>query len=406
MAQPSWRTPLVILVCGTAIMLASFGIRAGFGLFLQPVSDDLGWGREVFAFSIAVQNLFWGLSQPIAGAIADKFGSGRVVAVCAAILGLGLYLMTQVSAPAELTLTAGILVGVGLSGTSFGVILAVIGRSVPEHRRSLFLGIGSAGGSAGQLVIVPIGQAFLESYGWVTAVGLFAVLAFASIPLAAALTGKRAAGSATPARPAEQSLGEALREAGGDRSFWLLTIGFYTCGFQLAFITTHLPAFIVDHGAAAALGAVALAVIGFTNILGTYFAGVLGGRRTKKYLLSWIYLLRSLAITVFVLAPVSDVSILLFAGAMGFLWLSTVPLTSGLVAHMFGVRYMATLFGIVFLSHQLGGFCGAWLGGYVFDATGSYDAVWWFSVGLGVMSAVLHFPIVERPVARLATAAD
>ncbi len=402
----TWRGPVIILIFGTVIMMVSFGTRAGFGLLLQPISVDFGWGREVFAFSVAIQNLFWGLSQPIAGAIADKYGSGRVIAACVGLLALGLYLMSRVSTPGELTLTAGILVGVGLSGTSFGVILAVISRSVPEHRRSLFLGIGSAGGASGQLFMVPLGQAFLSSYGWATTLMLLAAMVIATIPLAAALTGKRSPTEAMAASKAavEQTLGEALNEARSHRSYIYLTTGFFVCGFQLAFITTHLPAFIVDHGVAASLAATALAVIGFTNIIGTYGAGVLGGRMTKKNVLSAIYFLRSLVIAVFILSPISDVSILVFAGAMGVLWLSTVPLTSGLVADMFGVRYMATLFGIVFLSHQLGGFLGAWLGGYLFDITGSYDVVWWLSVALGLMSAALHLPIDERPVARLARA--
>ena len=402
----AWRTPIIILVFGTIIMMVSFGTRAGFGLFLQPISSDLGWGREIFAFAVAIQNLFWGLSQPVAGALSDKYGSGRVIAGCTVLLSLGLFIMSQATTPGEMTLTAGVLVGTGLSGTSFGVILAVIGRSVAEERRSLFLGIGAAGGSAGQLLMVPLGQSFLVDYGWATTLVLFAILVAATLPLAAALTGKRGGQETRAAPREEQSLTEALREARADRGYVLLTIGFYVCGFQLAFITTHLPAFIVDHGADASLAATALAVIGAANIVGSYLAGVLGDRFAKKYLLSWIYLARSAVITVFIVMPISDTSILLFAGAMGILWLSTVPLTSGLVAHIFGVRYMATLFGIVFLSHQIGGFCGAWLGGVVYDATGSYDMVWWFSVALGIISALFHFPINERPVARLAEARE
>ncbi len=400
--HPTWRTPIIILVFGTIIMMVSFGTRSGFGLFLQPISSDLGWGREIFAFAVAIQNLFWGLSQPVAGALSDKYGSGRVIACCTILLSLGLFLMSQATTPGEMTLTAGMLVGTGLSGTSFGVILAVIGRSVAEERRSLFLGIGAAGGSAGQLLMVPLGQSFLVDYGWVTTLVLFAILVAATLPLAAALTGKRGGQGIASTPDQEQSLTEALREARADRGYVLLTIGFYVCGFQLAFITTHLPAFIVDHGAKASLAATALAVIGAANIVGSYLAGVLGGRFAKKYLLSWIYLARSAVITIFILAPISDTSILVFAGCMGILWLSTVPLTSGLVAHIFGVRYMATLFGIVFLSHQIGGFCGAWLGGVAYDLTGSYDVAWWLAVALGIVSALFHFPIDERPVARLA----
>jgi len=399
-----WRTPIVILAFGTIIMLMSFGTRAGLGLFLQPISSDLGWGREIFAFAVAIQNLFWGLSQPIAGGLADKYGSGRVIAGCTVILAAGLYTMSQATTPGEMTLTAGVLIGTGLSGTSFGVILAVISRSVRKERRSLFLGIGTAGGSAGQLLLVPLGQSFLADYGWSATLVLFAILVAATLPLAAALTGKRGNQGAIPTPLEEQSLTEALCEARADRGFVLLTIGFFVCGFQLAFITTHLPAFIVDHGADASLAAVALAVIGAANIVGSFLAGVLGSRFARKNLLSWIYFGRSAIITVFILMPISDTSILIFAGTMGILWLSTVPLTSGLVAHIFGVRYMATLFGIVFLSHQIGGFCGAWLGGVAYDATGSYDVVWWLAVALGIISALFHLPIAERPVARLTEA--
>jgi len=404
----TWRTPVVILIFGTIIMMVSFGTRAGFGLFLQPISTDFGWGREVFAFSVAAQTLNKGLSQPVAGAIADKYGSGRVISVCIGLLALGLYTMSQVTTPGELTLTAGLLIGVGLSGTSFGVILAVIGRSVPEHRRSLFLGIGSAGGASGQLFMVPLGQSFLSAYGWMTTMVLLGAMVLVTMPLAFALTGKRSASQAAAASLAvvEQTLGEAFHEARNHRSYLYLTTGFFVCGFQLAFITTHLPAFIVDHGVAASLAATALAVIGFSNIIGSYFAGVLGGRIAKKNILSAIYVLRSIIIAVFILSPISDISILIFAGTMGFLWLSTVPLTSGLVADMFGVRYMATLFGFVFLSHQIGGFLGAWLGGYLYDVTGSYDVVWWLSVVLGLLSAAFHLPIDERRVSRLAPASS
>ncbi len=403
-ALRTWRTPIIILIFGTVIMVVSFGTRSGFGLFLQPISSDLGWGREVFAFSVAIQNLFWGLSQPIAGGIADKYGSGRVIAGCTVILALGLYTMSQATTPGEMTLTAGVLIGTGLSGTSFGVILAVIGRSVREERRSLFLGIGAAGGATGQLLLVPLGQSFLADYGWSTTLVLFAILVAVTLPLAAALTGKRGNQETAPTAAQEQSLSEALREARADRGYVLLTIGFFVCGFQLAFIVTHLPAFIVDHGVDASLAATALAVIGGANIVGSFLAGVLGSRFAKKNILSWIYLGRGAVIAVFILMPISDTSILIFAGTMGILWLSTVPLTSALVAHIFGVRYMATLFGIVFLSHQIGGFSGAWLGGMVYDATGSYDIVWWFSVVLSIISALFHFPIAERPVARLVAA--
>jgi predicted MFS family arabinose efflux permease len=383
------------------VLILSFGIRTSFGLFLSPMSADLGWGREVFAFAMALQNLLWGVAQPFAGAIADRYGSGRVVFVCAIMYVVGLVLMAQASTPLELTMSNGVLIGIALSGTGFPVILAVVSRSVSEERRSMFLGLASAGGSSGQLLMVPVSQVFLTGFGWSTALLLLAGLAMLMVPLAAALTGK-AVGATR--EMASQSIPEAIREARSHGGFWYLTAGFFVCGFHVAFIATHLPSFIVDKGGAAALGAAALAIIGLGNIFGSLTCGVLGGRYPKKFLLSGLYLGRSVVITLFVLTPVSDVSILLFAAGIGFLWLGTVPLTSGLVAQIFGLRYMAMLFGFVFFSHQLGSFLGAWMGGYVFDITGSYDLVWWLAVALGLAAAALHWPINDQPVARLAVA--
>ena len=403
MQRASWRTPVVILVCGAVVLMLSFGIRTAFGLFLQPVSQDLGWGREVFASAIAIQILIWGLAQPFAGAVADKFGAGRVIAVGGVLYALGIAVMARAQGPLDFSLGSGLLVGIGLSGTAFPIVLAVVGRAVDARRRSLFLGLTAAGGSSGQLLMVPLGHAFLAAYGWATALGLLAAVSIAMVPLAAALAGRPAAEAAHESR---QSIAEAVREAGGHAGFWYLNAGFFVCGFHVFFIATHLPAFIVDKGAAAAMGATALALIGLGNIFGSYLAGFLGGHFSKKYLLSGLYLTRAVVIAAFVLTPVSDQSILVFAMAMGVLWLGTVPLTSGLVAQMFGVRYLATLFGIVFLSHQVGGFLGAWLGGYVFDLTGSYDMVWWVAVGLGVAASILHWPINERPVPRLAAAGE
>ena len=403
MHRSSWRTPVVILACGTVVLLLSFGIRTNFGLFLKPITEELGWGREAFATAIGVQMLLWGLAQPFAGAVADKYGAGRVIAVGGAMYALGVLVMAQTSSPLDFTLGAGVLVGLGLTGTGFPIILAVIGRSVEARRRSLFLGLAAAGGSSGQVFMVPLGQAFLDAYGWMTALGLLAALSFIMVPLAAALAGRP---RVEARREVRQSFAEAIREAGGHGGYWYLNAGFFVCGFHVMFIATHLPAFIVDQGAAASLGAWALALIGLGNIVGSIISGYLGGRYSKRYLLSGLYLARAVIISIFVLAPISDTSILVFSVAIGVLWLSTVPLTSGLVAQIFGVRYMATLFGFVFLSHQIGGFLGVWLGGYVFDATGSYDIVWWVAVALGVAAAFLHMPINERPVPRLAAAAD
>ncbi len=401
MTDMRWRNPIVILVCASIVLILSFGIRTSFGIFLAPMTMDLGIGRESFAFAIALQNLLWGLSQPFAGAIADRYGSGRVVAVCAVVYVLGLVLMAHASSGTDLTIGAGVLIGLALSGTGFPVILAVVGRSVDESRRSLFLGFASAGGSSGQLLMVPLGQVFLDGFGWGTALLWFALLSSLMVPLAAVLTGKA---TASIERVRKQSLRQAIAEASRHGGYWYLTAGFFVCGFHVAFIATHLPAFILDRGGTPALGAAALALIGFGNIIGSLACGVLGGRYPKKYVLAGLYLGRSVIITLFILAPVSDLSILLFATGIGMLWLGTVPLTSGLVAHIFGMRYMATLFGFVFFSHQLGSFLGAWLGGYVFDTTGTYDLVWWIAVALGLAAAALHWPIDEQPVVHAVSA--
>jgi predicted MFS family arabinose efflux permease len=308
--------------------------------------------------------------------------------------------MAVTTTPLMFHMSAGVLVGLGLSGASFAVVLAAIGRMVSPEKRSLAFGIGTAAGSLGQFLMVPLGQAFLSAYGWSVALVLLSLFALLMVPLAGALTGRiESLGTMR-----EQTLREALREAGGHSSYLYLTSGFFVCGFHVAFIQTHLPAYLTDAGIAAAVGAWALSLVGLFNIVGSYVSGMLGGRYSKKYLLSSLYLARAVAIAVFVLAPMSETSALVFASVMGLLWLSTVPLTSGLVAQMFGLRYMATLFGIVFFSHQMGAFIGVWLGGYLFDTTGSYDVVWWIGVALGVLAALLHFPIDERPVEQIARA--
>lgn len=399
-AALSWRTPILVIVVGCLIALLNFGVRSGFGLFLEPISLAHGWGREVFAFAIAIQTVLWGFGQPFAGAIADRYGSGRVLAGGAVLYAAGVALTAYSTTPLMLDVTMGVLVGLGLAGTSFTVALAAIARMVPPEKRSWALGIGTAAGSMGQFLMVPLGQAFIAAYGWAFALILLGLFALAIVPLATVLAGKAPEGTGP-----QQSLGEALKEAGGQRSYWLLIFGFFVCGFHVSFIQTHLPAYIVDRGLDPQTGAWALALVGLANVIGSYTAGVLGGKRSKKYLLSFIYGARAVVITVFVLLPMTEISVLVFAFAMGLLWLSTVPLTSGLIAQIFGPRYMATLFGIVFFSHQVGGFLGVWLGGRLFDITGSYDLVWWISMGLGVFAAIVHWPIDERPLARLAPAA-
>jgi predicted MFS family arabinose efflux permease len=390
------RAAVRAIACGAFIVLLSFGIRSSFGLFLQPMSLDLGWGREVFALAIAIQNLLWGLSQPFVGAIADKWGTARTILGGGLLYIVGVYLMSTTSSPAELYFSAGVLVGLGLSGTGFGVVLAAVGRSVPAERRSVALGITTAVGSLGQFLLPPIGQAFLSTYGWQSALAL---LAFGSIAMLFAAGGLR--GRVETSGQRQQTIREALSEAGHHSGFLYLTAGFFVCGWHVAFIAVHLPAYLADGGIPTKVAAWCLALIGLFNVVGSYVAGVLGGRLSKKYCLSFLYLTRSVVILAFIMAPLSVGSALLFSAAMGLLWLSTVPLTSGLVAQIFGPRYMATLFGIVFLSHQVGSFLGVWLGGYLYDAYGSYDLIWWLSIALGLVAALLHWPIDEREVPRL-----
>jgi len=394
-----WRTPTLIIGAGCLLALLSFGIRASFGLFLAPMSDEFGWGREVFAVAIAVQNLMWGLCQPVAGAFADRYGAGRVLTLGALIYAAGLFLMANVSTPGMLHLSAGLLVGVGVAGASFAIVLAAFTRLMPEDKRSWALGIGTAAGSAGQFFVVPLGQAFISAYGWSMALTIFGAMAFIMVPCAATLAGRADHKGLAP-----QSTGAALKEAFAHSSFNLLTLGFFVCGFHVAFIQTHLPAYITDMGLDAGLAAWALAIVGGANVVGAYTSGMLGGRFSKKYLLSALYFARAVAIALFILLPISNLTVLLFSAAIGLLWLSTVPLTSGLVAQFFGTRHMAMLFGIVFFSHQVGAFLGVWLGGYFFDITGSYDLVWWGSVALGLLAAAVHWPIREEGVARLAGA--
>lgn len=397
------RSSLGVMVCATSILALAIGIRLSFGLFLQPMSQTLGWGRETFAFAIALQNLLWGLTQPLMGMLADKYGARKVVAMGGLGYCLGLYLMSQATSPLTLNLTTGLLIGVSLSATSFAVVLGVVGRAVSERNRSMALGLASAGGSVGQVLILPIGQALITAYGWVLALGGLAAIAFLMVPLAAALG---ASERKSRKELNEQLISHAVAEAGLHRGYWLLMAGFFVCGFHVTFIATHLPAYIVDSGLSPGLGATALALIGLFNIIGSCFWGIVGGKYSKKYSLSSLYLARAVLIAALVLFPISKLSILVFASGMGFLWLGTVPLTSGLIGQIFGVRYLSTLFGIVFFSHQIGAFLGVWLGGYIFDVTGSYDIVWYVSIVLGVLSAFLHWPINEQPVARLALAGE
>jgi MFS family permease len=391
-----WRTSGWILLGSALILALSLGVRHGFGLFLAPMSGDFGWGREVFAFAIALQNLMWGLAQPFAGALADRFGAAKVVFIGGVLYAVGLALMSLADSPLSLSLSAGLLIGIGLSGTSFSVILGVVGRALPAEKRSMGMGIASAAGSFGQFAMLPGTLGLISWLGWSGALLVLAVLVAMILPLVGMLKDKPVVASGD-----DQTLVEALREACSHSGFWLLALGFFVCGFQVVFIGVHLPAYLVDQHLPATVGTTVLALIGLFNIFGTYTAGWLGGRMSKPRLLSALYLLRAVAIVLFLWAPLSQTTAYLFGITMGLLWLSTVPLTNGTVATLFGVRNLSMLGGIVFLLHQLGAFLGGWLGGLVYDHTGSYDLIWQVSILLSLMAAALNWPVRERPVPRL-----
>lgn len=395
----AWRTPRIVIGAACLIALLSFGARAGFGLFLAPMSEANDWGREVFAIAIGIQNLLWGVGQTVAGAVADRYGSARVLITGALVYAAGLLLMAVAASPLVLHLSAGVLVGIGGAGASFGIVMGTVARLVPEERRSWALGIIVASSSLGMFLFAPLTQGLILAYGWPLALVTLACLVLLVAPLSLPYVGEAGSGAL-----AGQTIGQAIREAAGHRSYWYLVAGFFVCGYHVAFIQTHLPAYITDNGGAAWIGGWAIALVGLFNVIGAYSSGVLGGRFSKKGLLSLIYLLRALVIAIYVLVPVTATSTLVFAAAMGLLWLSTVPLTSGLVAVMFGPRYMAMLFGVVFFSHQVGAFLGIWLGGWLYDTVGSYDFVWWTSVALGLLAALIHMPIEERAVPRPAPA--
>ena len=395
-SAPAWRTPTVVLVCGSAILTLGMGLRHGFGLFLQPISADMHWNRETFALALAVQNLAWGVTQPFAGMLADKYGTGRVVLGGAVLYVLGLFWMAHPTTPLTFVLAAGVLIGIGLSGVTFSVIAGVLARAYPPEKRSMVLGISAAAGSFGQFALVPGTQFLLSSLGWVGALMVLGGVGVLMAPLAAALVERRGAQHHAFA----QSASQAMREALGHRGYLLLTIGFFVCGFQVVFIGVHLPAYLADHGMPARVAVTALALVGLFNIVGTYTTGWLGSRMPKRYILSFIYFGRAVVIALFVWLPLTQLSVYLFAMAIGVLWLSTVPPTNGIVAQVFGVRYLAMLAGFTFLSHQIGSFLGAWLGGVLYDTTGSYDIVWYLSIALGVVAGLINLPIDEKEIAR------
>ena len=393
------RSYWTVIVCGGLILTIAVGMRTTLGLFLKPIVFDLDVSREMFALGIAIQNLLWGFATPFSGAWADKSGTGRALAAGAVSYVAGLAMMALASGPATLIL-ANVLIGLGLSCVAFTVVMGAVGRSAPPELRSWAMGMVAAAGSFGQFALVPYAQELLEGFGWSTALLVLAATSLLMIPLAAGVAGHQADHRAQAA----QSIRAALREAFAHRGFLLLVAGFFVCGFQVVFVGTHLPAFLADRAMPTWLGAWALALVGLFNIVGSYMAGWLGGHYRKKYLLAGLYLARSAVFLLFLALPMSETSVLLFGAALGLLWLGTVPLTSGLVAQIFGPTYLSMLYGIAFMSHQVGSFFGAWLGGLAYDLLGSYDAMWWICVALGVAAAALHWPIADRPVARPALA--
>lgn len=401
--RPLLQSIPVVIVGGSLIAILSFGPRATMGFFLTPMTNEFGWNREVFALAIAIQNLVWGFAQPFAGMLADKFGTARVLTGGALFYAAGLVLMAHTSDPVTLQLTAGVLVGLGVAGSAYLLVTSAFARLLPPEMRTIGFGIGTAAGSLGQFIFAPLGQGFISSYGWHTALLLLALFTLAIPALSFVLRGRPIA---APARAGEkdQSIVGALREAFGHPSYRLLLAGFFVCGFQVTFIAIHLPPYLNDVGIPAEYGAISIALIGLFNIVGSFSSGVLSGRMSRRMILVWLYLARSVVIAVFILLPPSVPSVLVFASLMGLLWLSTVPPTQQLVAIMFGTRYLATLFGFVFLTHQIGAFLGVWLGGLLYDRFGSYDIVWWLSVLLGVFAAIVHLPIAEKPVERPAPA--
>jgi MFS family permease len=407
------RNVALIAICGCLISVLSFGPRSSLGFFLTPMSQANGWGRDVFAFALALQNLLWGIGQPFAGAVADRYGTVRVLTGGALLYAVGLAGMAYATAPGTLNLTAGVLIGFGLAGASPLIVISAFGKLLPERYRPLSFGASTAAGSFGQFLFSPLAVALMGFFGWQEALALmaFALIMIAPLSLALGAPAKSPvkspaeAAMKAPAAPApSQSLGQALKEALGHRSYVLLVLGYFTCGFQLAFITVHMPAYLVDRGLSAQVGGWTIAVIGLFNMIGSLYSGYLSGRMPKRYILAVIYFLRSLAILAFITFPVTPVTAIVFGATMGLLWLSTVPPTSALVQVMFGARWLAMLVGFSFFSHQVGGFLGVLIGGIAFERTGSYDVVWWLSILLGVLSALINLPIIEKPAPRVAAA--
>ncbi|MGE3711512.1 MAG: MFS transporter [Hyphomicrobiaceae bacterium] len=396
MTRISWRSPYLVLVCSALIVFLAYGSRQSFGIYMKPITSDFGWGRESLSLVLGTQALIYGLSAPFVGAIADKWGSTKVLVTAGLLYAAGILLMANATTPAGMLLSAGLLGGVGSAGCALSLVLSIASKVAPDDKRSMWLGVITSGGTGGQLVLVPAGQLIMNEHGWYVALMALGVFVLLIVPIALMLKG--AAGDALSNKKDGQSLGQALKEARGHSGFWLLVLGFFTCGFQVQYINNHLPAYLADMHMDPIIGATAISVIGFFNVIGTWASGYLGGIYRKKYLLAWLYLARSAIFAIFVLTPLSPLSVYIFAAAIGLLWLATVPLTSGIVYGMFGARYMATLYGIVFFSHQVGSFTSVWLGGRIWDMTGSYDIAGWIVIIGGALASLLHWPIDDRPV--------
>ena len=387
-----------VLVCGAAIVTLSMGIRHGFGLWLQPITQAQGWSRETFAFAIAIQNLAWGVSGIFAGMVADRFGAFRVIVGGALLYAVGLVGMALATTPLMFSVTTGLLIGMAQAGTTYAVIYGVIGRNVSADKRSWAMGIAAAAGSFGQFLMVPTESFLISSFGWQEALVILGLASLLMVPLAWGLREPGFSGGSIIAR--EQTIFQALKEAFKYPSFQLLMAGYFVCGFQVVFIGVHMPSYLKDNGLAPQVAGYALALIGLFNVFGTYAAGVLGQKLSKKNILAFIYLARAAAISVFLLVPLSPLSVYVFSAVMGLLWLSTVPVTNAAVAQIFGVAHFSMLSGFVFFSHQIGSFMGVWLGGYLYDRTGSYDLVWYIAIGLGVLAALVNLPINESTIDR------
>ncbi|MGX5665724.1 MFS transporter [Rhizobium daejeonense] len=391
--------PWLIIIAGSLVAMLTFGPRSAMGFFQLPMLNDTGWDRSTFGLAMAIQNLCWGLGQPIFGALADKYGTGRMLTLSGVLYALGLFVMAHADAPVWLHIGGGVLVGLGVASGSFGIILSAFARNVTPEQRSLAFGIGTAAGSAGMFLFAPLSQGLISAFGWSDSLVYLGLMMLIVPLLAWPLRGNAKSGTQSRSE-VEQSVGHALREAFAHKSYLLLASGFFVCGFQVAFITAHFPAYLGDIGIDARYAVIAMALIGFFNVIGSLASGVIGQRYSKPYFLAWIYLARSLAVTLFLVLPQSPTSVIAFAIVMGLLWLSTVPPTNALVAIMFGTRHLGLLGGIVFLSHQVGSFLGVWMGGYLYDKFGSYDVVWWFGVALGIFAAIVHWPIRESAVER------